>query len=66
MLAFYNGELTNDRDNITTINEAIRDLRNDMPTLPASVHGAGKEKQIVTAIRGFDKIRVYKGVATEW
>ena len=64
MLAFYNGELTADRDNIASMNNTIR--RNGTSTSPASVHGAGKEKQVVTAIRGFDKIRVYKGVASEW
>ena len=66
MLAFYNIELTADRDNIASMNNTIRDMRNGTSTSPASVHGAGKEKQIVTAIRWFDKIRVYKGVASEW
>ena len=66
MLAFYNAELTTDRNNIASMSDAIKDMRNGTSAPPASVHGAGKEKQVVTAIRGFDKIRVYKGVATEW
>ena len=66
MLACNDGELTIDRDNIASMSDAIKDLRTGTSTSPASVHGAGKEKQVVTAIRGFDKIRVYKGVASEW
>ena len=66
MLAFYNSELTTDRNNMEAMSNAIKDMRSGTSAPPASVHGAGKEKQVVTAIRGFDKIRIYKGVATEW
>ena len=66
-LAFYASELTTDRNNIESISNSIKDLRSGTSaSLPASAHGAAKEKQIVTAIKGFDKIRLYKGVATEW
>ena len=66
-LAFYCAELTTDRNNIESISDAIKDMRSGTSaSLPASVHGVVKEKQVVTAIRGFDKIRIYKGVATEW
>ena len=65
-LAFYNAELTTDRDNLDKMSNTIRDLRSGTSAPPASATGVGKEKQVVTAIRGFDKIRIYKGVATEW
>ena len=66
IIAFYNSELTTDRNNMEAMSNAIKDIRSGTSAPPASVHGAGKEKQVVTAIRGFDKIRVYKRVATEW
>ena len=65
-LAFYGSELTTDRNNMETMSNATKDMRSGTSAPPASVHGVGKEKQVVTAIRGFDKIRIYKGVATEW
>ena len=64
-LAFYNAELTTDRDNLDKMSITLRDLRSPGGMTSVST-GAAKEKQVVTAIRGFDKLKVYKGVATEW
>ena len=49
-----------------TINEALTSLRSDVSSSRASVTGAGRERQIVTAIRGFDKLKAYTGAPTQW
>jgi hypothetical protein len=59
-LAFYNGELTTDRNNLEKMSNTITEMRSSTSAPPASVHGVGKEKQVVTAIRGFDKLKIYK------
>lgn len=58
--AFYSSELTNDRDNMATMNDPLRDLRNDMTTSRATGTGDRGYKQVVTGIRGFDKLKIYK------
>ena len=65
-LAFYFSEVTADRDKMETMNEALISLRNDMSSSRSSVTGERKDRQIVTAMRGFDKLKIYRGAATEW
>ena len=65
-ISFNSSELTGDRDKFTQMAEATSVMRNDLSSSRASVNGVRGEKQVVTAIRGFDKLRTYKGAAVEW
>ena len=65
-LAFYSSELTGDRDQIFKINDALRDLRNNMGTFHSTVTGDRRDKLLITGIRGFDKLKVYTGAASQW
>ena len=64
-LGFYSSELTADRDNFAKLSDAVNIIRSDTASSRASVTGA-KEKSIVTSIRGFDKLKTYKGTVSEW
>ena len=65
-LAFYSSELSDDRNKMNTMDEALKVLRNDFSSSRVSVNGTRGDKQIVTSIRGFDKLKMYKGAAVEW
>ena len=65
-LAFYSSELSDDRNKMNTMDEALQVLRNDSSSSRVSVNGTRGDKQIVTSIRGFDKLKMYKGAAVEW
>lgn len=65
-VAFYSSELTTGRDKIDTMYEALIGLRNDLGSSRSIVTGERRDRQIVTAIRGLDKLKIYKGTSTEW
>ena len=46
--------------------DSLSVMRNDLSSTRASANRARGDKQIVTAIRGFDKLKMYKGAAVEW
>ena len=64
-LAFYSSELTTDRDHMAKLQDALDNLRNDTASSRATVTGA-RDKPIATSIRGFDKLKTYKGIVSEW
>jgi hypothetical protein len=64
--AFYFSEVTADRDKMETMNEALINLRRDMGSSRSTITGERKDRHIVTAMRGFDKLKIYRGAATEW
>ncbi len=51
---------------MVTMNEALRNLRNDMASARSTGTGDRRDKQVVTGIRGFDKLKVYTGAVTQW
>ena len=65
-LAFYSSELTGDRDEISKIDDALRDLRNDTSPNRSTGTGDRRDRQVVTEIRGFDKLKAHNGAATQW
>ena len=65
-LALYLNQKEEMGDKLETMNEALTSLRSDVSSSRATVTGAGRDRQIVTAIRGFDKLKTYRGAATEW
>ena len=65
-VAFCSSELTEDRGNVTKLEDALNVVRNDLASSRASVNGVREEKKVVTGIRGFDKLKTYKGAAVEW
>ena len=64
-IAFFSSEQTDDRDNVTKLEDALQVMRNDLASSRASATGVRGDKQVVTGIRGFDKLKTYKGAAVE-
>ena len=61
----YSSELTSDRDNIEQLSNAVNVLRTEATSSRTTGTGV-KDKSIVTSIRGFDKLKTYKGTVSEW
>ena len=65
-LSYYCNEASSAQEKVATMEEAIATLRNDRNTSPSTFTGdRGYTKEEVTCRRGFDKLSVYKGPASE-
>ena len=64
-LSFYSGELTTDRADIARIGNDLNDLRNNTSSSRATITGA-RDRTVVTAVRGFDKLKAYTGASPQW
>ncbi len=54
---------------LTTVNETIGNMSNIITTLRAqggTFTGPPRTRELLTGMRGFDKLKPYKGAATEW
>ena len=64
-LSWYSAELTGDRDRIFQISNDLNDLRNSTSSSRATVRSA-RDRTVVTAVRGFDKLKIYTGASSQW
>jgi hypothetical protein len=54
---------------LTTVNETIGNMSTAITTMRSSVGtstGPSRTRELLTGMRGFDKLKRYKGAATEW